>query len=479
MGKLDNLKPASVFKYFEEICGIPHGSGDMVKIADYCESFAKTQGLEYVRDSANNVIIYKKGTQGMEDHLPVILQGHTDMVCQKTADSSIDFKKDGLDIFIDGDYVKANGTTLGADNGIAVAMIMSILASDDIAHPPIEAVFTTDEEIGMIGAGELDVSLLKGKRMINLDSEEENVLTVSCAGGSNFEAGRKLARKSACGKKVTVTVSGLAGGHSGVEIHKGRVNANILMGRILNTVKKSAEFKIIGINGGDKSNAIPNMSCAELCVMDDEAFIVAFEACKSVLVKELKSRENDIKITYIVAEEGEFQVMDSEDGEAVYAYLLHTPDGIMTMSCEIEGLVETSLNLGILNTTQDEVYMQYALRSNKATALDFLEMKMNDFAKGLGFDSKAFARYEPWEYKEDSELRKLYCEVFEKNMGYAPKVEAIHAGLECAVFSASIDGLDCIAIGPDMSDVHTVSEKLSISSVGRIYRILCDILAQM
>lgn len=479
MGRLEGLKPASVFKYFEEICAIPHGSGDMVRIADYCVSFAKEQGLEYVRDSANNVIIYKNGTQGMENHPPVILQGHTDMVCQKTAESTIDFEKDGLDIYVDGDFVKANGTTLGADNGIAVAMIMAILASDNLAHPPIEAVFTTDEEIGMIGAGELDVSLLKGRRMINLDSEEENVLTVSCAGGSNLEASRKITREASCGKMVTVTASGLVGGHSGVEIHKGRVNANILMGRILTTVKKSVDFEIISINGGDKSNAIPNMSCAELCVKDEKTFADSFEKCREVLLKELKSRENDMEITCKTGEDGEYQVMSREDGDAFLAYLLHTPDGIVTMSCEIEGLVETSLNLGILETREDEVYMQYALRSNKASALDFLEMKMSDFAKDMGYKSRVFARYEPWEYKENSELRTQYIEAFEKNMGYAPKVEAIHAGLECAVFSASVDGLDCIAIGPDMWDVHTVSERLSISSVGRIYGILCDILAQM
>ena len=479
MGKLTGLKPETVFKYFEEICAIPHGSGDMEKIADYCVSFAMENNLKYVRDEANNVIIYKDGTKGMESCEPVILQGHIDMVCQKTADCQIDFEKDGLDIYADGDFVKANGTTLGADNGIAVSMIMAILASNEIAHPPIEAVLTTDEEIGMIGAGKLDVSVLKGKRMINIDSEEEAYLTVSCAGGSDFKANLPLERKKSAGKSVKIEISGLMGGHSGVEIDKGRVNANILAGRLLNAISDKSVFDIVSINGGTKGNAIPYCCEIELVARDSDAFLVAFDEYAELLKKELKDREKGLEITCTVSDEGKYEVFDEDSKEKILYFLLNTPNGIIDMSMEISGLVETSLNLGILNTTENEVYMQYALRSNKATALDFMELKMKKFAKAMGFVTSESGRYEPWEYNRNSRLQELYKEVYLEKTGKEPIVTAIHAGLECAVFSASIPELDCISIGPDMYDVHTTKEKLSITSTGKIYGILCEMLGKM
>ncbi|MBE7015375.1 MAG: aminoacyl-histidine dipeptidase [Ruminococcaceae bacterium] len=479
MGILSKAEPYEVFKYFEEICAVPHGSGDMDKIAEYCVSFAKSNNLEYVHDDANNVIIYKNGTKGYEDHPPVILQGHIDMVCQKTEESTIDFEKDGLTIYTEGDFVKADGTTLGADNGIAVAMIMAVLASDKLSHPPIEAVFTTDEEIGMIGAGKLDVSLLKSKRMINLDSEEEDVLTVSCAGGSDFKARLDVKRKTVSAKRVQVTVSGLLGGHSGVEIDKGRVNANILMGRILNTVRESADFGIISVNGGDKGNAIPLLSVAEIATCDVERFMKAFEDCKDLLDMELKGREKDMEISATLGGDGDYQVLDDDCGEMLMYFMMHTPNGIVDMSAEISGLVETSLNIGILKTEDSFVYAQYALRSNKSSALDYLQQKMINFAKFLGFSTEITGRYEPWEYQNNSALQELYTKTYTEVIGKPPKVEAIHAGLECAVFSASIPGLDCIAIGPDMTGVHTTEEKLSISSTGKIFDVLCRVLEKM
>lgn len=266
MAKLDSLKPLNVFKYFEEICNIPHGSENMDAISEYCVKFAENHSLKYIRDDANNVIIFKSATDGYENAEPVILQGHLDMVCQKTEESNIDFMKDGLDLYVDGDFVKAHGTTLGADNGIAVAMILAILESDEISHPEIQAVFTTDEEIGMVGAGKLDMSVLTAKKMINLDAEEDDAITVSCAGGSDFKAVIPVNRVKQTGTKITVTLKGLKGGHSGVEIDKGRVNADVLAGRFLNHMSNIADFDIIAINGGDKGNAIPNLCRIELCV---------------------------------------------------------------------------------------------------------------------------------------------------------------------------------------------------------------------
>lgn len=479
MNKLSGLNPKEVFEYFEQICSIPHGSGNMEAISEFCMDFARRNGLKAVCDDARNVVIYKEATAGYENSDTVILQGHIDMVCQKTEESDIDFEKDGLDIFVDGDFVSANGTTLGADNGIAVAMIMAILASEDLPHPPIEAVFTTDEEIGMIGAGKLDTSILKGKKMINIDAEEANFVNVSCAGGSDIEITMPIERETVHGTNVTLTVRNLRGGHSGIEIDKGRVNANALMGRLLGYAKGKVNFSVIAINGGTKGNAIPFSSSAELVVSDAEGFKSVVNDYAEVVKKELCERESECTIDVTAGGEGDFDAMTAVYGDKIVNMLLTTPNGIVDMSVEIENLVETSLNLGILQTVNDTIIMRYALRSNKKSALDFLEMRMCTFASANGCSAESSGRYEPWEFKEESTLRELYVDVFGEVVGYAPKVVAIHAGLECAVFSASIDGLDCIAVGPDMFGVHTVDEKLSVSSTERIFKILCKVLEKL
>lgn len=476
MEKLANLQPNEVFKYFEDICSIPHGSYNMDKISKYCVDFANSIGLKVIRDEANNVVIYKDGTKGNENKLPVILQGHIDMVCQKTVERKIDFENDGLDIYVDGDFVKANGTTLGADNGIAVAMIMAILASKDLQHPPIEAVFTTDEEVGMIGASKLDVSVLNGKQMINIDSEEQDVLTVSCAGGSDVKITLPKQTKTVNGTKVTIEINGLKGGHSGVEIDKNRVNANILAGRILNHI---SDFDLIKIDGGNKGNAIPLHCETEVCVKDAESFVNALKDYEKIIAAEIKDREENFSLNIMVGEEGSFKAMDPVTRDKLVYMLLTTPNGIIDMSAVISGLVETSLNLGILQTQQDSIFMQYALRSNKSTALDFLEEKMVSFAKFNGCIAEKGGRYQPWEYKEKSYLRELYIETYKEMFGVAPKVEAIHAGLECAVFSSTIKDLDCIAIGPSMFGVHTVEERLSISSTNAIFQLLSRTLEKL
>lgn len=465
-----------IFKYFDEICKIPHGSGNMKQISNFCLEFAKKNNLKAIRDKANNVIIYKDGTIGYENSDPIILQGHIDMVCQKTEDSNVDFENDGIETYIDGDFLKAKGTTLGADNGIAVAMIFTILASNDISHPPIEAIFTTDEEIGMLGAEQLDTSLLKSKRMINLDSEESNILTVSCAGGSDFKQFLPYKSTIIKGSKVVLEVKKLTGGHSGVEIDKGRVNANILMGRILNQIANKSNFDIISITGGDKSNAIPRSCKAELVATNSDIFIKAATDVISSIKSELSQREKNLEIVFNVQENGNFDVLDFESKNKLLFMLLTTPNGIIDMSVEIEGLVETSLNLGILSTDNESITMQYALRSNKLSALVFLEEKMQLFAKNFGLRSVVSGRYLPWEFKENSHLQQLYIKVYENFFQEKPIVAAIHAGLECAVFSNKIPDLDCISIGPDMQGVHTVEEKLNIPSTVAVFEVLCDLL---
>ena len=479
MREFKPLSPEKVFRFFGEICRIPHGSGDMEKIADYCVGFAESRGLRFDRDNSNNVIIYKNGTKGFENSEPVILQGHLDMVCQKTAESDVDFLKDPISIYVDGDYVKAKGTTLGADNGIAVAMVLSILDSVDISHPPIEAVFTTDEEIGMIGASRLDMSKLSAKRMVNLDSEEDDVLTVSCAGGMDFNAKATAETKVSDGIALKLTVKGLTGGHSGVEIDKGRVNSNVLAGRILNALKKTADFDIVSVFGGDKCNAIPLRTEITVITKDAKQLKSEVLAIEEVIKKEISAREPDFNIEISnLSESGKTAFSDSAQHKIIYLLNL-VPNGICEMSREIEGLVETSLNLGILKADVNGIYVTHALRSNKSSAIRSLSDRLSLLYSALGFECETGGYYPPWEFKENSALQDAYRDAYSAINGTPVKVEAIHAGLECAVFADKIKGLDCIAIGPTLFDVHTTGERMQISSVEKIYKTVTKLLESL
>lgn len=474
--KLQGLEPQRVLKYFEEICSIPHGSENMKNIADYCVEFAKSHSLEYRRDLADNVIIYKKASFGYENAEPIVLQGHLDMVCQQTEDRNIDFLTEGLDIYADGDFVKAHGTTLGADNGIAVAMVLAILESNEYRHPRIEAVFTTDEEIGMVGATKLDMSLLTAKKMINIDSETESAVTVSCAGGSDFEVKLPVSRVNKHGTEVTVVLKGLKGGHSGIEIDKGRVNANLLAGRFLNHMASCTDFYIISVDGGDKGNAIPSICKMRLCVDDSDKFVQEAKEYTEIIKNEISEREKDFSSIVTTGEKAEFSVFTDELKNAVIYALTCVPNGIIEMSASISGLVETSLNLGIFATNSEEITILFTLRSNKKSAHTALEDKLKAFFSLLPCHIETSGHYPPWEFKENSALQKLYIDTYKEFTGVEPKVEAIHAGLECGIFYSAIDGLDCISIGPDLFDVHTVNEKMSISSTERIFNVLIAML---
>ena len=476
MSKSDSIKTERVFAYFEEICAIPRGSENMEQIAQYCVDFAESHSLKVIKDNANNVIIFKPATAGYENAEPIILQGHLDMVCQKEESSNIDFLKDGIETFTDGDFIKAKGTTLGADNGIAVAMVLAILESDDIPHPAIEAVFTTDEEIGMFGAIALDTSVLKSKKMINLDAEEEDILTVSCAGGSDFKMIIPINRTAANGTRADISFKGLRGGHSGVEINSGRINADILAGRLLNHLNNVCKFELISINGGDKGNAIPNNCNITLCVDNAKAF--SDEAIKylEIIKTEIAEHEPEFNYAITIEETKEYDVIDSNTKDKLIFALLCAPDGVYRMSADIDGLVESSQNLGVLQTNEDNILMHFTLRSNKVSALEFLEDKMKAFSKCIPCTIDTSGHYPPWEYNSNSRLRELYKECFAEQFGFEAKVEAIHAGLECGIFASKINDFDCIAMGPALYDVHTVNERLSISSAKKIYKLLINIL---
>lgn len=479
MYNLTSLKPERVFYYFKQISDVPHGSENCKGIARYCRNFAINHNLKYVIDDANNVVIFKDGTPGYENSEPVILQGHTDMVCQKTENADTDFINRGIELFVDGDFLKAKETTLGADNGIAVAMILAILESDNIPHPPIEAVFTSDEEIGLIGAGKLDMSVLKAKKMINLDSEEDDTVTVSCAGGCHFLAKTSLDFQVKNGTKITVTLKGLKGGHSGVEINNNRVNADTLAGRFLNHIKQSIDFDIINIYGGDKDNAIPNKCTIELCVDDVDLFINNAEKYLNIIKTEISDRESGFTFTCDSGEKASYKVLSDEIKEKLIFALTCVPNGVLEMSAEIKGLVQTSLNLGILKIENDVLSLHFGLRSNKKSGLSFLIEKLVAFFDSVNWENSTNGHYPPWEYKEDSRLRELYKDVYKEYFGREPKVEAIHAGLECGVFANAIENIDCVSMGPALYDVHTVTEKLSISSTENVFNILLKILEKL
>ncbi len=474
-----NLKQKRIFEIFGEICTIPHGSGNCELISKYCVDFANRIGLKHYTDDAGNVVIFKNGTTGFENKPPVILQGHIDMVCQKDKNSSVNFEIDSLSVFYDGDFVFADGTTLGGDNGIAVAMIFAILESDTYAHPPIEAVFTADEEIGMIGAGKLDMSVLSAKQMINLDAEEDDSVIVSCAGGCDINIEMPLKFCDKFGSKLSVEIKGLKGGHSGVEIGNGRINSNILAGRILNSLPKES-LDIIAINGGNKGNAITNFTTIELCSSNPLDLKDRIDEIFKLIFNEIKlSEPNFIIETNITTDLQEFKVLDEETKSDIIYVLGCMPNGVIEMSAEIDNLVETSLNLGILQTNDNSISLLTSLRSNKQTALLALADKINLFFSKVSCNVETSGFYPPWEFKSGSKLQKIYIEAYQNVSGETPKVEAIHAGLECAVFASKIEDIDCIAIGPNLYDVHTVNEKLSISSTEKVFNILIEVLKNL
>lgn len=481
MGVLTGIEPESVLKYFEGLCSVPHGSGNTKQISDYCVRFAKEHGLRYVQDGMNNVIIYKDGTPGYEQSAPVMIQGHLDMVCEKTADCTIDFETEGLTLRVDDGYISAEGTTLGGDDCIAVAIALAVLDADNIEHPPIEAVFTVDEEIGMFGAAALDGSCLKSRLMLNLDSEEEGILLVSCAGGCCATCRLPVKRQERKGVILTLKVGGLTGGHSGVEIDKGRANASRLLGRVLNELSKTVSYSLISVAGGLKDNAIPRESSAELLVAQEDFAELKAQAAKwgSVFADEYRVTEPELSLNVVIGSKGKASVMDDGSKRRVIAALVNLPGGIQRMSADIPGLVQTSLNLGILTTADTEVAMSFALRSSVGTEKEEMLSRMENLMDLLGGSLEVAGNYPAWEYKRDSKLRDLMTEIFEEQYGRKPAVQAIHAGLECGIFAGMLPGLDCVSFGPEILDIHTTSERLSVASVQRTWKYVLEILRRL
>ena len=479
MRALENCEPKRVFYYFEELCKIPHGSGNTKQISDYLVSFAKEHGLEYVQDEMNNVMIYKPATEGYEDAPAVILQGHMDMVCEKRPDVDHDFTKDPLNISVKDGYVTANGTTLGGDDGIAVAYGLALLESTELAHPALEVLITVDEEIGLLGAEGFDCSALKGKRLINLDSEAEGSLWISCAGGLSGISTIPVQRVEAEGQKAAVKITGLMGGHSGAEIDKKRANANVLMGRFLYTLQKEAAYEIISLAGGQKDNAITREADAELLVEDVNAVKACAEKVQKGFREEYAGTDEGITIEITDLGASSARVLHPTSREKVLFFLMEVPFGIQKMSGSIDGLVETSTNIGIVKLGEDEFLGSSSVRSSVEAAGAALSDKICYLTEFLGGDYTVQGAYPAWEYRKDSPLRDQMVEVYEEMYGEKPNVVAIHAGLECGLFYKKIEGLDCVSLGPNMKDIHTSEEVLDIASTERVWKYLVKVLESL
>ena len=478
---LENCEPKQVFYYFEEICKIPHGSGNTRQISDYLVNFAKEHGFDYVQDELNNVVIYKPATPGYENAPTVILQGHMDMVCEKRPDVEHDFTKDGLKLSVENGFVSANGTTLGGDDGIAVAYALALLDSKDLPHPALEVLITVDEEIGLLGAVDFDCSVLKGKRMINMDSEAEGSLWISCAGGLSAVSHIPVLRTDAEGEKLQIRICGLMGGHSGAEIDKKRANANVLMGRFLYGLKRESYYEIISLAGGQKDNAITRESLCEILVSKEDIAAVKAYAAKvqDGLREEYSGSDNDISIQITEAGHESVQVLHPTSREKILFYLMEVPFGIQKMSSNIEGLVETSTNIGIVRLSEDEFFASSGVRSSVEAARDALSDKIQYLTEFLGGEYEAQGAYPAWEYRKESPLRDKMVSVYEDMYGQKPAVVAIHAGLECGLFYKKIDGLDCVSLGPDMKDIHTSEELLDIASTERVWNYLVKVLKEL
>lgn len=477
---LEHLQPASVFHYFEQICAIPHTSFHEKQLSDYCVNFAKDHSLYYEQDDLGNVLICAPATPGYEDVPPLILQGHLDMVGDKTPECDLDLEADGLRLVVNGDELTADGTTLGADNGIAVAYALAILAADDIPHPPLEVVLTVSEEVGLLGATAMDLSTCKARRMLNLDSEEEGIFTVGCAGGVHAWAAIPMTWEPGTGYRLDFAFRGIKGGHSGVDIDKGLANANLLAGRFLLSLESVCPFFIAALHGGVKDNVIPKDASFSVLVAETHLPKVrgAYAEFLAQVRQEYAVTEPNLGLLCQETGKTEAPVLTKESAKKLITALTLCPNGIQAMSAALPGLVETSLNLGIMTLSETELALCISFRSSVPSAKAYLQQRVTRLAESLGGSIRFDGEYPAWPLALESPFREQCIAVYRRLYGKEPEVVTIHAGLECGIFSQKLPGLDCVSMGPDMRDVHSVEETLSISSVARVWGYLKALLAE-
>ena len=479
--KITGYKPEKLFHFFEEISAIPRGSANEKAISDYLVAFAKERDLWYHQDALFNVIIKKPASAGSEEKPAVMLQGHTDMVCEKLAGVAHDFAVDPLDLVVKDGVLSANGTTLGGDNGAAVACMLTILDDDTLVHPALECVFTTQEEIGLNGAEALDKTLLSARTMINLDSEDEGVATVSCAGGLRFNLTRPIKRNEKEGILLRLEVTGLLGGHSGTDINKEHQNANLLMARMINHLFHNTDALLVDFHGGTKDNAIPRETSATL-FYPDEAAAKNAEALALTLASDFSAEICPYEPAFqflVNTEDGNADVISREDGTAFITAMYLAPNGVQFRNMNLDGFTVTSLNLGIAATDETSASLVFAPRSSVATLMSALKEKLSLLAETFGFAVSMHGEYPGWSFAEVSPIRDVFVESYRELFHDELKIEAIHAGLECGLFSDAIPGLDAIAVGPTIRGCHTPDEHLPLDSFERFYALLTDVLKKL
>ena len=478
----DTIEPADVFGYFREISAIPHGSYHTSELSDYLESFAKDHSLDYVRDDMGNLIISRPASKGCEGFAPIALQGHIDMVCEKDASNPIDMEKQAISLMTDGEWIWADRTTLGGDDGIAVAIMLALLVDETITCPPLECIFTVDEEVGLLGADKMNLTGLRSRRMINLDSENEGLITASCAGGAEVGLTYKAKRRDKKGEVLTLSVKGLRGGHSGECINCGRANADILLARLLYRLEKVGKYCIIGINGGLRDNAIPREAKAEIIFTGNFKHREVKEAVQSFaddIAREYSVTDPDIHIHAEWANKGKIITriaFGRKDSRRLVRFLMAIPNGLIETSALYKDVPQTSLNLGILKTMAEGFHMVSMVRSSINSQKQMLLDRIACIADEFGISMAVEGVYPAWELIEQSDFRDLAADVYQQLTGKKAEVCVIHGGLECGLLAAKVPGLDCISIGPDMEGVHTPSERLNIPSSKRTYDYIKSIL---
>ena len=482
--KLKGLNSFKAFEYFKEMNKVPRGSGNEKAISDFLVNFAKEHDLKVIQDPSLNIIIKKPGTTGYENAPNIIIQGHMDMVCEKNIDSKHDFLKDPIEFIVEGDFLRANGTTLGGDDGIAVAFGLAILASTDIPHPPMELLVTTEEETGMGGAQALDPKNLEGRILINIDSEEEGKLLVSCAGGVREKIKLPITWEEADKSFISCNVKlrGLKGGHSGMEINKERGNANKIMGRFLMDLRAVIDFKINSISGGAKNNAIPRDADAIILFRENDKALVIdkVKQWNSTLKNELNIIDPNVDLTIEIMDNKVEKIFSVDTATKALQILFLIPNGVKSMSTAITGLVQSSTNIGVCTTSDECIEFDSAIRSSVKTLKKAIADETIVLAEMVGATIEFESEYPEWQYDPDSKIRTILETVYNDLYGKKPEIAAIHAGLECGLFSEKFGGnLDQISFGPNIYDVHTPGEHLSISSTDRMWDYLIAILKQI
>ena len=477
---LQKLKPKQVFHYFEELTAIPRCSGNEKQVSDYLVGFAKARKLKVFQDKALNVIIKKPGTPGYEKSPAVIIQGHMDMVCGKSEKSTHDFAKNPISLKIDGDFLRADGTTLGADNGIGVAYGLAIMDSKDIPHPPLELLVTTDEETGMHGAATLKTTHLTGKTLLNIDAEEEGVFFVSCAGGMTLVSELNPRWKKTSSSGLHIKISGLKGGHSGLEIVQQRANAIKVLGRILDAARKGGDFHISTISGGSEHNAIAKE--AQVIVAASGAILKKIKTIVTHFSKDLKkefaSADPDLQVA-VASVEKVTTYLTGGTTRRLIDFLLIAPNGVHSMSPDLENLVESSVNIGVLEQPGKSIKITISVRSCVNSIREEIIRGLEALAKMVNAKTSRTSEYPAWYYQADSKIRDLCVSVYKDVSGSDAHIRAIHAGLECGILKEKLPKTDMISFGPNLYNVHTPDEHLSIRSVANVWAFLTAILAKL